>query len=158
MQYWPPGLEKIMMFNMICCYVNTGKYFLVTMYCMRIVILLSTYGIKCKSYEHYKEVDVLYQPASTVCCKMFTHFYNFLTFVNILVINVSTSAQVCFALPYNFNQLPIINEDSRTSSETVEYFPYFDGQYLAVAASLNGGNVLAAFVDTMRQWTATLGQ
>jgi len=49
-----------MMFNMICCYVNTGKYFLVTMYCMRIVILLSTYGIKCKSYEHYKEVDVLY--------------------------------------------------------------------------------------------------
>jgi len=39
----------------------------------------------------------------------------------------------------------------------VEYFPYFDGKYLAVAASLNGGNTLAAFVRMLQQWTLELG-
>jgi sedoheptulokinase len=39
----------------------------------------------------------------------------------------------------------------------VEYFPYFDGRYLAVAASLNGGNALAAFVRMVQQWTLELG-
>ncbi|KAK1331504.1 hypothetical protein QTO34_009461 [Cnephaeus nilssonii] len=39
----------------------------------------------------------------------------------------------------------------------VAYFPYFDRTYLAVAASLNGGNVLATFVQMLVQWTADLG-
>ena len=38
------------------------------------------------------------------------------------------------------------------------YFPYFDRTYLAVAASLNGGNVLATFVHMLVQWMADLGK
>ena len=40
----------------------------------------------------------------------------------------------------------------------VAYFPYFDKTYLAVAASLNGGNVLATFVHMLVQWMADLGK
>ena len=40
----------------------------------------------------------------------------------------------------------------------VAYFPYFDRTYLAVAASLNGGNVLATFVHMLVQWMADLGK
>lgn len=43
-------------------------------------------------------------------------------------------------------------------SSAVTYFPYFDGDYLAVAASLNGGNVLATFVDMVARWTEELGK
>ena len=39
----------------------------------------------------------------------------------------------------------------------VEYFPYFEGRYLAVAASLSGGNIMASFVRTLQQWTHELG-
>uniref|UniRef100_A0A8C0ALX0 Sedoheptulokinase n=1 Tax=Buteo japonicus TaxID=224669 RepID=A0A8C0ALX0_9AVES len=42
-------------------------------------------------------------------------------------------------------------------SSAVTYFPYFNGDYLAVAASLNGGNVLATFVDMVARWTEELG-
>jgi len=40
---------------------------------------------------------------------------------------------------------------------SVQYFPYFDNQYLAVAASLNGGNSLALFVKILQQWAHELG-
>lgn len=43
-------------------------------------------------------------------------------------------------------------------SSAVSYFPYFNGDYLAVAASLNGGNVLATFVGMVAQWTQELGK
>lgn len=43
-------------------------------------------------------------------------------------------------------------------SSAVTYFPYFSGDYLAVAASLNGGNVLATFVDMVARWTEELGK
>ncbi|KAG0412709.1 hypothetical protein HPB47_010154 [Ixodes persulcatus] len=49
-------------------------------------------------------------------------------------------------------------ERSSSLGPTVEHFPYFDGRYLAVAASLNGGNVLAAFVRVLQQWTHELGE
>lgn len=40
---------------------------------------------------------------------------------------------------------------------TYEYFPYFGGTYVAVAASLNGGNCLAAFVKMLQEWVVELG-
>ncbi len=46
------------------------------------------------------------------------------------VLNISTSAQLSFRMPADFT-LP----DTQTA---IEYFPYFDNRYLAVAASLNG--------------------
>jgi sedoheptulokinase len=39
----------------------------------------------------------------------------------------------------------------------VEYFPYFENQFLAVAASLNGGNVLDFFVKSVLSWVSALG-
>ena len=44
------------------------------------------------------------------------------------------------------------------ATSTIEYFPYFSGRYLAVAASLAGGNVMAAFVKMLQQWTHELGK
>ncbi|XP_078733811.1 sedoheptulokinase [Lampetra fluviatilis] len=38
-----------------------------------------------------------------------------------------------------------------------DVFPYVGDWRLCVAASLNGGNVLAMFVDTLRSWVAELG-
>ncbi|XP_054724439.1 sedoheptulokinase-like [Uloborus diversus] len=67
------------------------------------------------------------------------------------VMNLSTSAQLSFLLPEDFKPPPSV------PTAPVEYFPYFKGRYLAVAASLNGGNVLAAFVKMLQQWTHELG-
>ncbi|CAB0039129.1 unnamed protein product [Trichogramma brassicae] len=43
------------------------------------------------------------------------------------------------------------------SAQKIEYFPYFNDKYLAVAASLNGGNTLATFVKSLQQWILDLG-
>lgn len=67
------------------------------------------------------------------------------------VLNISTSAQLAFvAENYNPTKGP-------PKPQPVEYFPYFNGKYLAVAASLNGGNALATFVKMIQQWTMELG-
>ncbi|KAK7076152.1 hypothetical protein SK128_005414 [Halocaridina rubra] len=69
------------------------------------------------------------------------------------VINISTSAQLCFRMPQDF----VPADEPPSTPQPVEYFPFFDNSYLAVAASLNGGNVLATFVRTVQQWTLDLG-
>ncbi|MEE6468410.1 hypothetical protein FKM82_008282 [Ascaphus truei] len=68
------------------------------------------------------------------------------------VLNISTSAQLTFSMPEDFQP-----QDSPSPGEAVAYFPYFKDRYLAVAASLNGGNVLASFVRMVTQWIAELG-
>ncbi|XP_053311817.1 sedoheptulokinase-like [Spea bombifrons] len=68
------------------------------------------------------------------------------------VLNVSTSAQLTFSMPEGFQP-----EDVPRSGEAVAYFPYFNNRYLAVAASLNGGNVVASFVAMLSQWISDLG-
>lgn len=68
------------------------------------------------------------------------------------VLNVSTSAQLAFVVD-NFNP----GTRAADSGRFVEHFPYFEGKYLAVAASLNGGNALATFVQMLQQWTMELG-
>ncbi|KAL1132231.1 hypothetical protein AAG570_010188 [Ranatra chinensis] len=66
------------------------------------------------------------------------------------VMNISTSAQLAF-IASSFDP-ENINEHSE-----VEFLPYFEGKYLAVAAALNGGNVLATFISMLQQWTLELG-
>ncbi|CAJ1064392.1 sedoheptulokinase [Xyrichtys novacula] len=68
------------------------------------------------------------------------------------VLNISTSAQLTFAMPADFKP-----PDSPQPTSSIAYFPYFNGSYLAVAASLNGGNVLATFVEMLRAWMKELG-
>ncbi|KAM4795442.1 sedoheptulokinase [Rhinophrynus dorsalis] len=68
------------------------------------------------------------------------------------VLNISTSAQLTFSMPEGFQP-----QDHPSPGEAVTYFPYFKDRYLAVAASLNGGNVLASFVTMLAHWTAELG-
>ncbi|KAG7515183.1 sedoheptulokinase [Solea senegalensis] len=67
------------------------------------------------------------------------------------VLNISTSAQLTFAMPADFKP-----PDSPQPDSAISYFPYFDSVYLAVAASLNGGNVLATFVEMLMAWMKEL--
>lgn len=69
------------------------------------------------------------------------------------VLNISTSAQLSFAMPANFKP-----PDSPQPASSVSYFPYFGDSYLAVAASLNGGNVMATFVGMLTSWMKELGR
>ncbi|XP_005240551.1 sedoheptulokinase [Falco peregrinus] len=78
--------------------------------------------------------------------------YSCLTERTDAVLNIGTSAQLTISMPPGF-QPP----ETPDPSSAVTYFPYFNGDYLAVAASLNGGNVLATFVDMVAQWTEELG-
>uniref|UniRef100_A0A672GDR7 Sedoheptulokinase n=1 Tax=Salarias fasciatus TaxID=181472 RepID=A0A672GDR7_SALFA len=68
------------------------------------------------------------------------------------VLNISTSAQLTFAMPADFRP-----PDSPQPDSPVSYYPYFDSSFLAVAASLNGGNVVAAFVAMLTAWMKELG-
>lgn len=66
--------------------------------------------------------------------------------------NISTSSQVCY---------PVLSSGffpPRFETPTaVSYFPFFNEQFLAVAASLNGGNSLSAFVKMLQTWFSTFG-
>ncbi|XP_012273231.1 sedoheptulokinase [Orussus abietinus] len=66
------------------------------------------------------------------------------------ILNISTSAQIAYVHSS-------FQPETITESEKIEYFPYFHGKYIAVAASLNGGNSLAAFVKALQQWALDLG-
>ncbi|KAF7206642.1 sedoheptulokinase [Nothobranchius furzeri] len=68
------------------------------------------------------------------------------------VLNISTSAQLTFSMPADFTP-----SDSAKLEPSISYFPYFNASYLAVAATLNGGNVLATFVETLTSWMGELG-
>ena len=82
-------------------------------------------------------------------CNTLSYKFYILTIFSVL--NISTSAQLAFQMHDAF----VPPESDITS--TIEYFPYFKGRYLAVAASLAGGNVMAAFVKMLQQWTHELG-
>ena len=45
----------------------------------------------------------------------------------------------------------------QNETSTYECFPYFDNSYVVVAASLNGGNCLMAFVKMIQDWVVDLG-
>lgn len=66
------------------------------------------------------------------------------------MLNISTSAQLAFVAE-NFTP------DNNPVVAHIAHYPYFNDKYLAVAASLNGGNALAAFVQMLQQWTMELG-
>jgi len=88
--------------------------------------------------------------------------YDFIITINInhicscvwcLVINVGTSSQFTFLMPEGF--VPFT--DSVDKSSPVEHVPFFSGRYLSETASLNGGNVLAAFVNMLADWFHEFG-
>ncbi|XP_056449754.1 sedoheptulokinase [Gadus chalcogrammus] len=68
------------------------------------------------------------------------------------VLNIGTSAQLTYAMPGGFRP-----PDAPESGSPISYFPYFDESYLAVAASLNGGNALATFAGMLSSWMKDLG-
>ena len=70
-----------------------------------------------------------------------------------LVLNMSTSCQLAFSV--NSDELVPLVADSTCP---VQYFPYFEDSYLAIAASLNGGNVLTHFVAMLQQWLSCFGK
>jgi sedoheptulokinase len=66
------------------------------------------------------------------------------------VLNISTSAQLALTID---RQSSIIEGDHPSSSMRV---PYFESKDLLVAASLNGGNILSAFVHLIYSWQLSL--
>ena len=64
------------------------------------------------------------------------------------VLNINTSAQLALVVD---NQLASTNIDS------IECVPFTENRSMAVAASLNGGNNLSRFVDTVKSWIEELG-
>ncbi|KAM3868929.1 sedoheptulokinase [Diretmus argenteus] len=78
--------------------------------------------------------------------------YSCMTAQTDAVLNVSTSAQLTYAMPADFKP-----PDLPQPAASISYFPYFNNRYLAVAASLNGGNVLATFVGMLSGWMTELG-
>ncbi|XP_033730547.1 sedoheptulokinase-like [Pecten maximus] len=68
------------------------------------------------------------------------------------VLNMSTSSQMMFPVRPD-GGVP----DKPNVTSSIQYFPYFDGTYLAMAASLNGGNVLSNMVSMLQQWFKTFG-
>ncbi|KAI4891799.1 hypothetical protein NFI96_014809, partial [Prochilodus magdalenae] len=71
---------------------------------------------------------------------------------NDAVLNLSTSAQLTFAMPADFT--PPTAPDPLSP---IAYFPYFHNTYLAVAAALNGGNIMAMFVGMLTSWMKEFG-
>ncbi|OQR71846.1 sedoheptulokinase-like [Tropilaelaps mercedesae] len=63
------------------------------------------------------------------------------------LLHIGTSAQVSF----------VVDQREQRVKGHYTFFPYFNGKYLCVAASVNGGNVLAHFVSMLRSWTRDLG-
>lgn len=69
-----------------------------------------------------------------------------------LVLNMGTSAQLCRIMAAPF-QPP---RKSSQSLQSIDYDPYLQGGYLASAKSLNGGNVLRAFIGFLQETVLVL--
>ncbi|XP_063152070.1 sedoheptulokinase [Candoia aspera] len=78
--------------------------------------------------------------------------YSCMTEKSDAVLNISTSAQLTVFMPPEFQPV-----ESPDPTSPLVYFPYFGNQYLVLAASLNGGNVMATFVNMVVGWMAELG-
>lgn len=105
--------------------------------------LILLFGFSFVNFEHQRRsLNVFETP----------YLRGFVVFENFPVLNISTSAQLTFAMPADFTP-----PDSPQLESSISYFPYFDSSYLAVAASLNGGNALATFVETLTAWMKELG-
>jgi sedoheptulokinase len=71
------------------------------------------------------------------------------------VLNISTSAQLALAVDKQSSITQGSQGDTPSSSMRV---PYFESEDLLVAASLNGGNILSAFVHLIHSWESSLNQ
>jgi len=69
------------------------------------------------------------------------------------VLNISTSAQLALAVNKQTSMNENCQDDNILSSMRV---PYFKSKDLLVAASLNGGNILSAFVQLIYSWQLSL--
>lgn len=69
------------------------------------------------------------------------------------VLNISTSAQIAFLVNSKLEE----SELSGPPRTDRIYIPYINNTYLAVAASLNGGNSLDTFVTMLQNWFLRFG-
>ncbi|XP_044753729.1 sedoheptulokinase-like isoform X2 [Coccinella septempunctata] len=69
-------------------------------------------------------------------------------------LNISTSAQIAYVVNKKLQDDELGGPPKETS---MTYLPYFNNTFLAVAASLNGGNSLATFVRVLQQWILEFG-
>ncbi|RDD42892.1 Sedoheptulokinase [Trichoplax sp. H2] len=67
------------------------------------------------------------------------------------VMNISTSAQLAFVASHAF-----IQDNLTVIPASIQIQPFFQKSFISVAAALNGGNALAAFVDLLASWMKDL--
>ena len=72
------------------------------------------------------------------------------------VLNISTSAQLALIVDRQSSMSQDSHNDSLLSSSSSMCVPYFESEDLLVAASLNGGNILSAFVHLIHSWQLSL--
>ncbi|CAF3135602.1 unnamed protein product [Rotaria socialis] len=77
---------------------------------------------------------------------------------NQCVMNISTSAQLALTVDREVSTVSSPQNDSLSSASVSSSMrvPYFDSKDLLVAASLNGGNILSAFVQLIHSWHVSL--
>ena len=68
-------------------------------------------------------------------------------------VNISTSIQLGFAVRRE-EKVKV----AENSPACISFFPYFDGQELALFAGLNGGNAIHCFAESIAQWVSDLGE
>ncbi|CAF0939082.1 unnamed protein product [Adineta steineri] len=68
------------------------------------------------------------------------------------IINISTSAQLALVVDQKLSTV----QDNNLSLASSMRVPYFQSKDLLVAASLNGGNILSAFVHLINSWQLSL--
>lgn len=71
------------------------------------------------------------------------------------VVNISTSAQLALAVDKKLLACQDSKDDKPIAASSMRV-PYFESKDLLVAASLNGGNVLSAFVHLIYSWQTSL--
>lgn len=65
-----------------------------------------------------------------------------------LVINFGTSGQICRSIDRNQFEIP---KKSNQTIKSIDFVPFFDeNQFLMIAATLNGGNVLNEFINHLQ--------
>ncbi|CAL1543212.1 unnamed protein product [Lymnaea stagnalis] len=105
-------------------------------------------GEVCASLNGWPAGVPVFVGMGDVQCAM----YDVLKNTSDAAVNISTSIQLGFVVPGH--ELELVQQQSPSS---ISYFPYFNGNKLALCAGLNGGNAIHHFVQCITKWFTDLG-
>ncbi|XP_065324926.1 sedoheptulokinase-like isoform X2 [Gordionus sp. m RMFG-2023] len=106
---------------------------------------------------HFYDIKIgipIYITLGDLQCSIYANF----THNNKAVFNMGTSTQIALTMPSDFIP-PYIHERHNIKDliPPIEFVPFFDSRYLAIAASLNGGNIISLFIEMLQNWLSFFG-